>query len=202
VLVFASVSELHILKHLSTHLFTHSSVVNLSTTALGAAFGFILILQFNPRHPSKHTHIPLAHRPLLLHWLGHNLISHALPANPGLQRHLPVASWHTPLWLQSSGQVLWSQAGPVHAWLHDLQALQSHLPVMVLHVPCPLQSRGHFLCPQSEPKKPSWQVHVPFKHKPWPEHILFKSFVGQPRWLQSLPVYPSEHVHSAASHTP
>jgi hypothetical protein len=85
------------------------------------------------------------------------------------------------LWLQSSGQVLVSQAGPVHAWLHDLQALQSHLPVMVLQVPCPLQSRGHFLCPQSEPKKPSWQVHVPFKHKPCPEHILFKSLVGQPR---------------------
>ena len=36
---------------------------------------------------------------------------------PALQRHFPVASWQTPLWLQSSGQVLWSQAGPVQAWL-------------------------------------------------------------------------------------
>jgi len=173
--------------HVSTHLSTHSSVVYFSTLATGLVT-FILMEQFIPRHPSKHTQTPFAHKPLLEQLFGHNLTSQAVPANPGLHWHFPVASWQIPFLLQSSGQARTSQAAPPQDWAQFLHALQLHLPVIVSHVPWPEQSLGHFLWPQSDPKKFAWQVHVPLTHSPLPEHILLKSFDGQPFMLQSFPV--------------
>lgn len=171
----------HLVIHLSVQLSTHSSAVNASFSATGEAteaFLPVAIEQFKPLNPSKQTHRPFAHNPLLEHWFGHSLISHAGPAKPWRHWHLPVASWQTPFLLQSSGHVRISHATPPQACAQDLQALQLHVPVIVSHVPWPEQSFGHFLWPQSVPKNMSWHEQVPLTHRPLPEHILVKSFVG------------------------